>query len=221
MDCYPSRRKGKSTGIGIFHSFRCHANRQGLKSYRDFPGPFLREQRGCDGRHKAVREGREGGLKVNKTTIELTPDLTSVESPEIPAFLPPPSVPKPNLSPEAIELLQAARDAILAHPERYNQDIGCIPRITGCGCILGWVVELSEMDHLSMSMTLEAERCLRISCKQVNKLFSTTNWPSKIYYRWLDATYAQDSMERRHGTVEQAQIAADRIDHFIATDGRE
>lgn len=44
------------------------------------------------------------------TKIIPTPDLTSVESPEIPAVLPAPPLPKPNLSADAIELLQAAKE---------------------------------------------------------------------------------------------------------------
>jgi hypothetical protein len=116
-----------------------------------------------------------------------------------------------------VELLQQVKQAILAEPDKFRMDRW------SCGtahCIAGWACLLRDIPIVEGDFTTEtvsgeypglvASKLLDLRGRAADKLFYTFGWPSRFRAPYLGAT-------RR----ERAEIAAERIDHFIATDGRE
>lgn len=96
--------------------------------------------------------------------------------------------------------------------------------IENCGtaaCIAGWAVAITrdanpksmwdQYDDLWDPVQSIAAAELGLEPRQCGNLFHISGWPRKFRERWYDAT----TLEHR------ALIAADRIDHFIATGGED
>jgi hypothetical protein len=123
-----------------------------------------------------------------------------------------------------IELLQRVKKAILDNPEHFSMDywyqyidenghvtlenytVGVAEGLTECGtkaCIAGWAVFLGRDDSTGVyDIGLYAQNILDLTNDQARRLFHMDRWPKQF---WLDDT----------------ETAAARIDHFIATGGRE
>lgn len=124
-----------------------------------------------------------------------------------------------------VRLLRKVKRHILEEPRRLlmytwasnSNDAPC----GTAGCIAGWSAILSGrpadevkavQDHAaSIVFRGEAAQLLRISDAQAARLFYAGNWPNPFR---MDYVYNFDRIKR-------AQITADRIEHFIATEGRE
>lgn len=86
-----------------------------------------------------------------------------------------------------------------------------------CGtaaCLGGWTVLLHRKNMTPEKMVesdvqSEASRILGLDCEESERLFLQSQWPEQF------RTF-KDS-----GSVQDAQIAADRIEHFIQTNGAE
>lgn len=129
------------------------------------------------------------------------------------------------------KLLLRVKNRILKEPAQFimadgistRAGDGDLPRkIPNCGtacCIAGWAVTLAakklpkNIKSKSWFGYVEkrAQNILELNAYQRAGLFYLTHWP--LHYR--TAWKAASTLEGR------AQIAADRIDHFIATDGAE
>lgn len=103
------------------------------------------------------------------------------------------------------ELLLKVKAKILAEPEHF--DMG---RFFGTECcIAGHALILAGLACCNVEQ--ESKRVLELRNTQVDRLFYIEDWPVKFRLGYVGA----DTDPRR------SQIAADRIDHFIATEGRE
>lgn len=121
-----------------------------------------------------------------------------------------------NLSKESIRRLRQVKRAILAQPEFYDQSNppnyayihgGCN---TPC-CLAGWAIWLDSADEetykkrvLGGDVFVEMASSLRITEEQSHLLFRTG------YFHGCQYT-----------PIETVRDAAARVEHFIATDGRE
>jgi hypothetical protein len=119
-----------------------------------------------------------------------------------------------------IELLRKVQEQIVNHPETFRIDRW------NCGtaqCIAGhalsmtghqWMAPTNEPDNLVIAgdeaTEVVAQRELALSFWQAKRLFYDWRWPSEFQVPYRNADY-----------VGRAKIASERIDHFIATDGRE
>lgn len=128
-----------------------------------------------------------------------------------------------------IELLQRVKAKILEEPlqfameDFFTQEIFGFdaPReeIPNCGtaaCIAGWAFALDvgkkpESLRARGYSTREARIRLDLTQTQAGRLFLLIRWPNVYSSRYITAKTPQ----------EQAQIAAERIEHFIETEGRE
>lgn len=148
-----------------------------------------------------------------------------------------------------IKLLKRIKRAILKRPDqfemswwfsdlhyvnRYRQGRGQPPleKIGACGtagCIAGWAVALhlrkphdkinlsqakqSSTTHGAYYVSSTAAKLLGIDDNQQasDNLFGLAWWPDEFKLRYRSAKTVQ----------EQAQVAADRIDHYIRTNGAE
>lgn len=133
------------------------------------------------------------------------------------------------LSPQTIERLLAVKAAILANPAEYDQSVGtvCYSGCGSAGCIFGWAVGLfgtndekalaSEnfgyvyaVGAAVLGLQFDSSISLRVGwvrtaddvTTEAGRLFNQKAWPDQF-------------------TDAEAATAAKRIDHFIATDGRE
>lgn len=134
-----------------------------------------------------------------------------------------------------VYLLEQIKMAIEAEPAQFvmarwfsgprtiadNYDL---PRkIPNCGtaaCIAGWAYSIraertpAEARDLVMGSAVPlvgAERLLAVSPRQFSRLCHVSGWPEHFREGWM-----------KEATLEgRARIACDRIDWFIATDGRE
>ena len=115
-------------------------------------------------------------------------------------------------------LLLEVRAAILAKPETYSQEWFC----GTAHCIAGHAVAIADpalwlncrdgSDFDSKEVSNRATELLRLSWDQDARLCSfPSTWPNRLRDRYLAATTDR----------ERAEVAADRIDHFIATGGEE
>lgn len=126
-----------------------------------------------------------------------------------------------------IPLLVEVKEAILANPNRVNMDkwFGCdikgdfktssleVFKHNKCGttaCIAGWAVFLGNPNNVDYTQFAAAD-LLGLDPPTSDKLFLSQYWPRKFY----SLLYNAETPE------EYAQAVADRIDHFIATEGRE
>jgi hypothetical protein len=132
-----------------------------------------------------------------------------------------------------VKLLRKIQKHILAEPKRFimgawiqrrthNVDFSCdIANLTprtifpDCGtaaCIAGWAILLSRGIEYNPEMPrIEAKHLLKIQTPQDSKLFQVAAWPIALRKRFRKA--------KRRETA--AKIAAERIDLFIATKGRD
>ncbi len=132
-----------------------------------------------------------------------------------------------KLSAKTVRMLKAVRRAILLNPERYDQSVSSYPytqkpicdrKIKDCGtplCILGWVCYLfGPLWHdvgNSEGADEIAGRILGLDDDQCNRLWHVEEWPLRF----------QDGYDDAFGAREQARAGADRITHFIKTNGLE
>lgn len=125
-----------------------------------------------------------------------------------------------------VKLLRKVKKHILEEPSRFfmNSVIvrgapgakvtldGIEREIPKCGtaaCIAGWACILSgETEPIGMS---RAEKLLGLDDHGGTRLFVEDCWPDKFHRRW----------QQSKTLITRAKIAAERIDHFIATKGRE
>lgn len=124
-----------------------------------------------------------------------------------------------------VELLEQVADYILRHPDELAMDSwsdipGTIKRLFGCGttrCIAGTAMFLAQQNGAdipnSASTPGMAQKLLRLTFEQAERLFYVQNWPVeyRIAYQLQRSKYSDTN----------AWITAQRIDHFIATNGEE
>lgn len=112
-----------------------------------------------------------------------------------------------------------------------------IPNCGTAGCIAGWALTLglkfkklrnaivkfkksigevyTELEHdINKKIADKAQELLKLDTKQANRLFYVDNWPNK-FVAGIDKWNAFSALSKE----EQAQVASDRIDHFINTAG--
>lgn len=133
-----------------------------------------------------------------------------------------------------VEMLTEIKARILAEPDAFRMDTWT------CGtahCIAGWALRLADMpvinaeaqpwlqlttngdepgqaaaDVLGLSMDYDGDDDdFDDNVSEAGRLFHVTHWPEDLQERYEDAT----------SRSERAQVAAKRIDRFIATDGAE
>lgn len=121
------------------------------------------------------------------------------------------------------KLLLKVKAAILAEPAKFRMELYFQSETSSpCGtaaCIGGHAIAISrKWKRLRAGFKLdsyhpEASRCLEIApdSEQADSLFSAGMWPRQFRDRYYKARTAK----------QRAKAAADRIDHFIATEGRE
>jgi hypothetical protein len=132
-----------------------------------------------------------------------------------------------------IDLLQQIKSRILAEPDAFRMDYW------SCGtahCIGGWACVLSGYEMQDTDSGIRGARLtngfgtmttagdlLGLSFEdtdgwetpsEAERLFFTENWPQDFEDRY-------DAAEAVEDRAELAKIAAERIDHFIATNGAE
>jgi|SRR5882757_256323 len=124
-----------------------------------------------------------------------------------------------------VELLQKVKDHILAEPAKF--DVNLFECNHPCGttrCIGGWAHFLhNPTDPIAgphfhpdtREFIYPGQYALGLTSTEAERLFMITDWPEEFRsYPEDDDGYAGES----YATPEQA---AARIDHFIATEGRE
>lgn len=133
-----------------------------------------------------------------------------------------------------VELLQKVKAHILEEPKRLKMsqwgrkvDPFTGPACGTVGCIAGWAAFLSKpayigsealysyCDGLYSQARLDAAELLDVNKRQQEYLFFVGYWPEPFRERYQIADVFPDNH------TELAQITAERIDHFIATDGAE
>lgn len=121
-------------------------------------------------------------------------------------------------------LLLQVKDAILAETEHFDMGYWfrdhmhrdrALQTLTQCGttaCIAGWAVYIG-IDNVRTVRWIEykAKALLDLSKCQASRLFYVANWPLQYYSAYHDAT----------SDLQRAVVAAQRIEHFIATNGDE
>lgn len=137
-----------------------------------------------------------------------------------------------------IELLEQIKARILAEPDAFRMDTW------SCGtahCIAGWALVLNNLsianpdDHAVNQRLTDGRRPIAVAATLLGldggeegewdeteavRLFCTYAWPERFEDRY-DESYddgPDDLPSRRRA---RAEIAAERIDHFIATNGAE
>jgi hypothetical protein len=127
-------------------------------------------------------------------------------------------------------LLAKIKAAILEEPERFDMNGW------ECGttaCIAGWASRLSGQrmailkansgsgTWLAFGEDLrKAQKSLKLEDDQWYRLVHVDNWPDPFKKEYNNALLS-DGLQIISPCLEQAQIAARRIDHFIATEGSE
>ena len=139
-----------------------------------------------------------------------------------------------------IEMLNRVKQTILDEPRKVNMHVflerytinmmkeesAYIPPCGTHACIAGWACILDAMDKRGitieeinwdtirnnyMNVHGKARKILAISWEEQNKLFYLKDWPPEFAKRYDDSETAQ----------ERAEATAQRIEHFIATNGKE
>lgn len=112
-----------------------------------------------------------------------------------------------------VELLGKIKDLILAEPEKLNMDHWTpVERCGTACCIAGWACVLGGVTRTRAIYTADTAReLLGLNFEDSQRLFFPDGWPKQF-------TPEEDDFEYNVITAEQA---ANRIDHFIATEGRE
>lgn len=127
------------------------------------------------------------------------------------------------------QLLERIRDCILQNPESFemlyfvdgdfyiDSDTGAPAECGTSACIAGWAVAIHDRVHLKsveFQIRKRATEVLGITDEQADRLFFTPNWPKSLYDRYFDA-----SIDQIYAAA--ASIAAERINNFIESEGRE
>lgn len=126
-----------------------------------------------------------------------------------------------------VELLQKVKEKILEEPLQFAMEEYFTPEVYGmdaprekipnCGtaaCIAGWVLTLHtgknprELWLADIPISSRAARLLGLTWEEGDRLFILSGWPFSFGKRYRNAKTPQ----------EQAQIAAERIEHFIETE---
>jgi hypothetical protein len=130
-----------------------------------------------------------------------------------------------------VELLQLVKEQILKEPEQFDmmmwfQTAPSLRRpVPNCGtaaCIGGWAMAISqgisprEADNMRVFKQSDASRVLGLSLAEGTRLFHVMAWPIDF-----KSAFIQEEDNTLEGLQARARIAAARIDHFIATNGRE
>jgi hypothetical protein len=126
------------------------------------------------------------------------------------------------------KLLKRVREAIVQYPEQFDmgnwfENNACSSRCGTAACIAGWAVTLANAKYkespraaydevLNDEVSCPAERVLELLGGEANRLFYTMYWPDDFKQAYRDAKY---------DPVARARVGAERIDHFIKTQGRE
>lgn len=108
-----------------------------------------------------------------------------------------------------IELLNRIKAKILEEPENLKMDV------FHCGsahCIGGLAQVLSGAEILNGKNWEPATNLLGLTMPESDRLFELTYWPDKFLKDY------EDNIDDKQYL---AKITAERIDHFIATEGRE
>lgn len=130
-----------------------------------------------------------------------------------------------------IQLLLQVKEQILKEPlqfrmENWFSDVSpfFIPNCGTTACIGGWAVAILkqitpreaalENGVTDFSRNAAARYALLLTEAQAERLFYRTSWPDRFRDDYLWARHNQDM-------TKAAQVAAERIDHFIATNGNE
>jgi hypothetical protein len=132
-----------------------------------------------------------------------------------------------------IEGLEKTKAAILAKPVNFDMSTFFDHRSeqaleTECGttaCIAGFAITVLQgfetverarlHDRLQASLTASrAANLLGLTYEQSGRLFDEGEWPTKFYDDYIHAVETDDY-------TGMARTAAARIDHFIATEGKE
>lgn len=131
-----------------------------------------------------------------------------------------------------VKLLNEIKEMVLAEPRRLNMygwgvtglqygenTDDLTPPCGTVACFAGWAILLKLKPEVTQVRSVpffvdedpqeSAERYLRLSREQSDKLFFTDNWPKRFSNRYRLA----DTPQKR------AAIAAKRIDFFVATNG--
>lgn len=110
-----------------------------------------------------------------------------------------------------IKLLEQIKAKILAKPLNFDMERWGAESCLSAHCIGGWAIVLSDCCPVSFeSVSSLAAILLELNDGEESRLFYLDEWPE--YYE----NQYHNSDSRR-----PSQVAADRIDHFIATEGRE
>lgn len=130
-----------------------------------------------------------------------------------------------------VELLLKVKAAILAEPRAFNMSQWSLPAPDApCGtacCIAGWakVLDMGLKTPGEASKILddpesgndrfsEGTDSLQLSVAEEGRLCYWANWPAEFSEQYYEARSRTDR-------TAMAKAGADRIDHFIATKGRE
>lgn len=111
-----------------------------------------------------------------------------------------------------IPLLRQIQAQIIQHPETLympSYDCGTTACIAGWACKISGV-DVSEASHKSM---FEGQRLIGLSSEERGRLFCENWWPEQFRLQF--------GPEHPAGCKARAKAAVARIDHFIATDGKE
>ena len=122
------------------------------------------------------------------------------------------------------ELLLNIRGRILSEPEHFQMENWS--QITPCGaacCIAGWAFVLSsyskdtpvsvvaeQLAYSGLNQIVASDE-LDLDYQQSQRLFHVEQWPKDFVLMWIGSS----------SDAQRALIGSRRIDHFIATDGRE
>lgn len=108
------------------------------------------------------------------------------------------------------ELLLKVKAEILNQPERFDMSDWHSP----CGtthCIAGWCEVIQKRPYTRNSSAKQsAQADLGLTDDECKRLFFAHNWPNEYSRQYFGQS-----------PKIKAQVATDRIDHFIATEGAE
>lgn len=146
-----------------------------------------------------------------------------------------------------VELLRKVKDYILAEPKRLHMgDWGCkfsnamlerrpelrnvVPICQTTACIAGWAVILEKPELLNLNPDNETEQdkfqvamdharawasdLLELDYEEGQRLFYELNWPILFC-----KAYERAKFSPTNSAAKKAQVAAERIEFFIATNG--
>lgn len=123
------------------------------------------------------------------------------------------------------ELLLKIKEQILKEPTRFymgdwNYNCGTAHCIGGWASVLSGRTPLSAIESFRGGTSEQqiAAELLRLDYTTASALFHVSSWPPTF----KNAYYViEDKDDRTNRNQALAEVAAQRIDHFIATEGRE